>query len=265
MYNKNNTCKTDKDCAKDYELSCYKPDEKKDGYCTSKLFCRSKEQCIFEVFQEDKGLLVNYKNVSSGSSFFAIETKPQLIIESCNENEAKNGYCFTRECSKNEECSSGRCVDSVCVTSKNPLYLCTNDPNNFVNVKADGFARDKLTCKVAEQETCKHAVDCMNYLCHTLDGNRICADAREVESTNWFVKLIKFICELLILLSVGDLIYIGVRYYMNKRAYGRGRSDTKVRYEMDEAFLRDNHKKYVELEEIDDYDFEQVRKYGNKL
>jgi len=109
----------------------------------------------------------------------------------------------------------------------------------------------------------------MNFLCHTIDGHRICADRIEdsttttTTTTNWFVKLIKIVFEFLGLFIVALLIFIGVKNYKNKKSYGRGRSDTKVRYEMEEAFLK--NKDYVELEEIDEYDFEQVRKYSNKL
>jgi len=257
-----NTCKSDKDCSKEYETTCYKPDKKKDGHCTSKLFCRTKEKCIYELYHEEKALLINYKNVSTGSSFFFIETRPQVILESCNEKEAKNGNCFTRECTKAEECSSGKCQNSVCVTNEKPLYLCSNDPTSFVGVKEKDFKRDKLTCKLVEQEPCKKGNECMYNACNKIDGNRICA-AKPQKSSSFFSKLFKYGLELLGLVCVGTLIFLGIRFFMMKKNRG-GKKDLKVKYEMEETFFK-NNKDYVELEEIDENDLDQVRKYSNKL
>ncbi|ORX41954.1 hypothetical protein BCR36DRAFT_338379 [Piromyces finnis] len=261
-----NTCKSDSDCKKEYETSCYKPNKDKDGYCLSKLFCRSNEKCIYEIYQEKNALLVNYQDVNTGRSYFATDIKPQIILESCNEKEAKNGNCFTRECSKAEECSSGRCENGVCITNDKPLHICTNDSSYFPSVKeGDDFARDKLTCKFVEQEICKKNSACANHSCIKMDGQHICALKQEKESTNLFSKFINFILELIGIVIAGTVIFFIVKHCMRNKSNRRVRKDLKVKYEMEEAFLKDNTKDYVELEDIDEYDYETSDMMKKKL
>ncbi|ORX47635.1 hypothetical protein BCR36DRAFT_295428, partial [Piromyces finnis] len=50
------------------------------------------------------------------------------IIEACNINNFKDKKCQTRKCAVNEDCFSGLCQESCCITNPdNILYDCYRD------------------------------------------------------------------------------------------------------------------------------------------
>jgi len=253
-----NKCKSDNDCSKNYEIKCNIEKGKKEGYCISKLYCQNNdEKCVFEVKTEKN--FVSYQSVNSDSYSLFRNEKPSLILEACNEKEEDKGKCYTRECDSNSNCYSNYCKNKICITDKvNSTSVCTNDPTAFIGI-GKKFDRSKFTCKLVEQEPCKKDKDCATGKCQKGDGgDKICVIP---ESTSSGGGLFKLIMEILLLALVAGLIFMAIKFIRSKTGTTK---DLKVKYEMEETFLKQSNKSYVELEDIEDYDINDFERKVNK-
>jgi len=250
------TCKSDKDCKKNFQVSCFIKEGKKEGHCISTLYCRNDEKCVYKVEDNEKKTYVSYEPVSSLISLLQLNT-PTLILESCNSKEASVGSCYTRKCEKKESCLSNNCDKEICITNhKKPLYICSNDASTFKGTNSDKFDRSKLTCKLAEQEICKKNNECTTNKCGKVNKDKIC-----ISSSNNNKR--RFIIEILLIVLFALIAFVTLRCCLRRKAHGKVKKELKVKYENEEAFL--NNKSYVELEDIDEFNIADVEKKCNKL
>ncbi|KAG4093779.1 hypothetical protein H8356DRAFT_999733 [Neocallimastix lanati (nom. inval.)] len=253
------SCKTDADCKKDYQTRCLISEEDNKGYCISTLYCHE-DNCVFESTEEkndtkkEDPVIVNYEPVSYGYFHFNNGQTPTIILESCSKEEAALEKCYTRECSKNEQCFSGVCQNKVCISNKkSPLYICSNDKSVFKGVEEDDiFKTDSLTCKLDEEQVCKDDSDCGCGSCKNVDNTQICSLQKTKNLT------FTFICGIMACAFI--VFYISWKSCINIK-HRKTQKDLKIKYEMEEAFLNHhNSRNYVELEDVDDYDINEEKK-----
>jgi len=67
--------------------------------------------------------------------------------------------------------------------------------------------------------------------------------------------------EILLLALVAGLIFMAIKFIRSKTGTTK---DLKVKYEMEETFLKQSNKSYVELEDIEDYDINDFERKVNK-
>lgn len=261
------TCKSDKDCNKGYQTNCLIPEGKKEGHCITTLYCHgNNDKCVFEVVEEENEndskdkdkkspVVVTYEHVNTIQNEEEIQ-EPTLILESCNKEEASLKNCFTRKCEKNEQCFSGTCENNVCITDeKKPLYICSNDKNIFEGLSDNNnFKIDSLTCKLAEEEICKESADCVTGNCQKLE---------DIEDTSICtlsysgMEKVKFIFEIFLLILFIIISFLIFKSCGKRRTH---KKELKVKYEMEEIFLNQSNRNYIELEEVDDYDIDEAQK-----
>ncbi|ORX63270.1 hypothetical protein BCR32DRAFT_273485 [Anaeromyces robustus] len=252
------TCKEDSDCDEEYHLKCLIPDDKMEGNCISKFFCHSGDKCVYEVDKTIENsntttdIYVSYEGMGRGSIFSFYKT-PTLILESCNAKDADLDICDTRTCVKNEECYSGICKNNICITNeKKPLYICSNDVEDFQNEDEANFEINSYTCKLAEQEICKKDTDCASNKCmKTESKEKLCI----ISYDNSYVIIYEIVAALLLFI----LCLCFIRTFLRRKAHNKVKKDVRMRCEMDEAFLHSG-KKYVELEDIEEYDVDRAEK-----
>jgi len=255
-----NKCESDADCMEEYQLKCRIEKGKSEGYCVSRLYCHNNnEKCLYEV--KNDNAYVSYQPVNSDSLLFKFE-KPTIILESCSIDEYENGRCFTRYCDEDKDCFSKSCFDNVCITdSMNSTSVCTNDPTAFPSVvDLKKFDRSKLTCKLVEQEPCKNDEDCASGTCQkNPSGVKICVNYTIPKSGTGIFKLI---LEFLFIGFIAALIFFAFKFLRGTKS---SKKDLKVKYEMEETFLKKPSREYVELEEdIEDYNLNEFEQRVNK-
>jgi hypothetical protein len=93
------------------------------------------------------------------------EKNPTVIFETCPS--IGKISCTTRECTSNEQCLSGSCVNKICIANNdNPIHYCSNNGTDEF-----GHTTDIFSCRLFFYERCSKDSDCITRNCASIKGD----------------------------------------------------------------------------------------------
>lgn len=174
-------CIEDKECAHTKSKLCF------DGFCRRVFYCHNNE-CIEE---ENKGMSHEYYITKDNYQDYSNTT--DLILESCPEKARNIEKCFTRSCSKDNDCYSNKCLNNTCI--ENTSFT--------TNVCRLNIKLAKMYCTKPYLESCQNDNECDSGYCNEYN---FCADKRNNDL--FYGLLIVRIFEILFIIIIVVLVIL---------------------------------------------------------